>query len=118
MYGKKSYWDERHAKGWDTSLPTEWFVGYGVLAPTLRRHLALDSSIMITGCGLSNMAEEMFGDGYTSLHSTDYSEECIRQLQQYDKPGCRYSVMDCRKLTLEAAPMYTWMMCTSAHLPE
>merc|ERR1711871_1167744 len=95
IYGSKSYWDERHAYGFDGSN-TEWYVGYSQLKDMLREHSNPECTVMIIGCGLGWLAEDMSQDGYTDIHSTDYSEEAIEQMKEKDRPGCRYAVMDAR----------------------
>ena len=51
------------------------FVGYPALQEFLAAHVAgrREAKVLLLGCGLSLMGEEMADDGYGCVHAVDYS---------------------------------------------
>jgi hypothetical protein len=79
VYATQSYWDERHQQGENTTLSTEWFVDYALLKDHLRRTIASSAQILILGCGLSQLADDMHKDNFDNILACDYSPACISQ---------------------------------------
>jgi SAM-dependent methyltransferase len=80
IYSSKKYWDERH--GEDETAKTsrvnnEWFLGYELLRGSIRASIPLDQRVLVLGCGLSSLEDDMWSDGYQSLVAVDYSPMCV-----------------------------------------
>ena len=99
-YRTKEYWDWRYAtEGPDATY--EWFVCCARLRPCLAAHLHAESRILVIGCGNSGLSEDLYADGYRSIHNIDYSETVIRAMRlrtQDTCPGMQWSVMDMRHM--------------------
>ena len=93
-YGEKTYWDQRYAN----EDKYEWYLSYGQFKPQLLPHLdvadypspsASDGrrarssvAVLVVGCGNSELSKQLFDDGFTDLHSIDYSEVVIDKMNQ------------------------------------
>eukprot|EP01132_Coremiostelium_polycephalum_P005434 gene5434-6778_t len=73
-YGEKSYWDTRYIKD--------------------------QESLMLLGCGNSQLGEDMNDDSYSNIINIDYSEICIDFMKEKTKhrKGIEYLTMDGRDL--------------------
>ncbi|KAL3162008.1 Methyltransferase-like protein 13 [Trebouxia sp. C0009 RCD-2024] len=120
MYGAREYWECRYhddpvighcqRKG---VLSNEWYLQYEMLKTFLHKHVSADDHVLIPGCGLSLLGEQMAADGYKSLLAVDYSETCIQTMQargaQEHQNNVTYSLMDVTALQLEYRTV-AWML--------
>ena len=106
-YGEKTYWDQRYAN----EDKYEWYLSYAQFKGQLLPHLsvadyptpAADEArrprsslrVLVVGCGNSELSKQLFDDGFTDLHSIDYSEVVIDKMNQtyHDTPElkCKHS---------------------------
>ena len=94
-----------HAPHFDYALSNEqWYLSYAQFKGQLLPHLdvadyptpAADDtrrprsslSVLVVGCGNSALSKELFDDGFTDLHSIDYSEVVVDKMSQtyHDTP--------------------------------
>ena len=99
-YGEKTYWDARYAN----EDKYEWYLSYTQFKGQLTPHLnvvdypspSADDSrrsrssvrLLVVGCGNSELSKHLFDDGFTDMHSIDYSEVVIDKMNQtyHDTP--------------------------------
>ena len=99
-YGEKTYWDQRYA----AEDKYEWYLSYAQFKGQLLPHLdvadyptpsASDSRrsrssvrVLVVVCGNSELSAQLFEDGFTDLHSIDYSEVVIDKMNHtyHDTP--------------------------------
>jgi hypothetical protein len=82
IYASQRYWDERHEQGEGTTLSTEWFVDYELVKQHLHGIVPTSAHILILGCGLSQLADDMHKDNFENILACDYSPSCISQRVQ------------------------------------
>jgi hypothetical protein len=76
------------------------------------RHLPKAGPLLQVGVGTSRIQADMALDGYTSIHSTDYSPVAIQRLQQLhaDNPALTYAVADVRSMPEYADGSYAGVL--------
>ena len=103
-YGKIEMWEERYQK---EKEQFDWLQRYmPPMGNTPMRDLIVNlagntARVLIPGCGISRMAEEMFDDGYTNITSIDYSYSAIKfQMDTYkvEYPSLVFKQMDARNM--------------------
>ncbi|KAL3162009.1 Methyltransferase-like protein 13, variant 2 [Trebouxia sp. C0009 RCD-2024] len=91
-----------------------------MLKTFLHKHVSADDHVLIPGCGLSLLGEQMAADGYKSLLAVDYSETCIQTMQargaQEHQNNVTYSLMDVTALQLEVTGQLHGCYCGQSHL--
>ena len=97
LYGSQGYWEARYraADLRAAAAKEEWYFGYDVLAALFRRHLDRSDRVLLLGCGMSTLTEDMANDGYADVVGVDYSRECIgRMREEFPESRVEYRVMD------------------------
>ncbi|KAJ1359566.1 hypothetical protein KIN20_018331 [Parelaphostrongylus tenuis] len=59
--------------------PFEWYGNYDILASVLEKYLRPTDTILQIGCGNSRLAEEMYDNGFRSIHSIDTDSAVIEE---------------------------------------
>ena len=77
-YGRADFWDERYFKNCE---PFEWYHDYHALSGLLAEFCEKDMHILLIGCGASEMAADMYDDGYKSIMNLDISRVVIDEMQ-------------------------------------
>ena len=98
-YTTKEYWDQRYAEDNDVY---EWVMDYESLKVfDIERFVKTSDSILVPGCGNSNLTRDMYTDGYHSITAIDISDVVIQKNRKRDRdiPLIRYEVMDCFNMT-------------------
>lgn len=105
-YGEKTYWDSRYD---GSEEHYDWYLNYAKLKDTLSKYMHRNEDskddrsqlkILNVGCGNSDLSENMFDDGYTGIHSIDYSDVVIQKMKEDTrKKNIHFETMDVRKLT-------------------
>lgn len=102
QYGQKSYWEERYQ---NDAEPFEWYQRYITIKPLLLPVLAQfdHPRVLSIGCGTSRLSEDLYAEGVKQVHGIDYSDACIRQMQdRYSEyQDLKFSCMDCRNMGFE-----------------
>ena len=81
QYGKTSYWDERYTKD---SEPFDWYQRYDIhpeFAALIQKYIKKEDGILMAGCGVSRLSEEMWKDGYQSIVNIDISRVAIDHME-------------------------------------
>jgi SAM-dependent methyltransferase len=106
--GPVEYWNKRFAK--DTN-PYEWLSRYGGISDIIEDHITHDQRILITGCGNSRLAQDLFEHGYKHISNTDFSDVVIEQMKaKYANfppkmsQNVTWDVMDCNELLESSFP--------------
>lgn len=97
LYGSQGYWEARYraADLRAAAAKEEWYVGYARLGALFRRHLDRSDRMLLLGCGMSTLTEDMANDGYADVVGVDYSHECIgRMREEFPESRVEYRVMD------------------------
>jgi 2-polyprenyl-3-methyl-5-hydroxy-6-metoxy-1,4-benzoquinol methylase len=85
-FTSKEYWNsffsELHEK------PFEWYGKTEDVYPFLSRFLQKDSSILIIGCGNSNLSVDLYNKGYQHITNIDYSEVVIEEMKRKYSSSC------------------------------
>ncbi|XP_060630351.2 eEF1A lysine and N-terminal methyltransferase [Anolis sagrei] len=75
----------------------EWYGAWKSLRAPLGRYLRPQDSILVVGCGNSELSEELYDEGYQDITNVDISELVIKQMQERSvhlRPKMTYMVMD------------------------
>ena len=104
QYGVKQYWDNRYLQD---NEPFDWYQRFSsikhIMMPILQRFSA--PRILVVGCGNSRLSEELYMEGYKNIMNIDYSDICIKQMQdRYTEfPEMKFMCMDCKDIVFEEA---------------
>ena len=80
-YADMSFWDARY-KTQDDDPYFEWYLDYYHLQQTFQDIIPSEhDSILMLGCGNSNVSYDMMKDGYTNIVNMDFSRVVIYQMQ-------------------------------------
>ena len=76
--------DARYWNGYYTahSEPRDWYQGYGAIRDLVRKQIQHQARVLHVGCGSSNLAAELFRDGFTSIDNIDISAIGIFQQRE------------------------------------
>ncbi|XP_066480188.1 eEF1A lysine and N-terminal methyltransferase [Tiliqua scincoides] len=94
-FASAAYW-ERFFRG-RGERAFEWYGEWEELRPTLGRYLRLRDSILVVGCGNSELSEQLYDVGYQDIANVDISEAVITQMRERSariRPKMSYLVMD------------------------
>ena len=81
-YADMSYWDSRYA-GQDQDPFFEWYLKYSDLRFVFDDNIqSKDDSILVLGCGNSNLSFDFIQDGYSYITNIDFSRIVIYQMEQ------------------------------------
>ncbi|XP_053247140.1 eEF1A lysine and N-terminal methyltransferase isoform X3 [Podarcis raffonei] len=75
----------------------EWYGEWQDLRASLGRYLRPRDSILVAGCGNSELSEQLYDEGYQDITNVDISEVVIKQMQERSahlRPKMTYMVMD------------------------
>lgn len=99
-YGNAKYWDERY----DRYSPFDWLMGYDHFkSQGLTEFMQNDDNILMIGCGSAAFSQEMYDDGYNSIHNIDLSPVVIQQMSEanVDRHSMTWTVMNCTELSFD-----------------
>ncbi|XP_026542706.1 methyltransferase-like protein 13 [Notechis scutatus] len=94
-FASSEYWDRFFRKRGERAF--EWYGEWSGLGPTLGRYLRLRDSILVVGCGNSELSEQLYDEGYHDIISVDINERVVKQMQERStqlRPKMTYMVMD------------------------
>ncbi|XP_042318478.1 eEF1A lysine and N-terminal methyltransferase [Sceloporus undulatus] len=75
----------------------EWYGGWRGLREPLGRYLRPRDSILVVGCGNSELSEQLYDEGYQDIINVDISDLVVKQMQERSaslRPKMTYMVMD------------------------
>jgi spermidine synthase/SAM-dependent methyltransferase len=105
-FREKNYWNEFFLKRNEKAF--EWYGDWDDVAPLVQQYAPAgkDCSVLNIGCGNSSTSEEMFDAGYGSVHSIDFSEAVIDEMNKKTtakkrRAGLKYELMDMLNMTYE-----------------
>ncbi|XP_075214630.1 eEF1A lysine and N-terminal methyltransferase homolog isoform X2 [Lycorma delicatula] len=100
-FTKKDYWDSFFVKRGKEAF--EWYGEYNELSGVLQKYMKLNDTILVVGCGNSNLSIDMFDAGYRDMMNIDISNVAIKQMQRKCKKrtGLVFKQMDVQKLLFE-----------------
>lgn len=95
-FRRKEYWDEFFIKR--KSEAFEWYGKFADFAPFLQSlQLPQESSILVIGCGNSDLSADLYDFGYHNVTSIDFSTLVIEEMKQKNavlRPEMEWLVMD------------------------
>uniref|UniRef100_A0A8C6VDE4 eEF1A lysine and N-terminal methyltransferase n=1 Tax=Naja naja TaxID=35670 RepID=A0A8C6VDE4_NAJNA len=94
-FASSEYWDRFFRKRGERAF--EWYGEWSGLGPTLGRYLRLRDSILVVGCGNSELSEQLYDEGYHDIISVDINERVVKQMQERSmqlRPKMTYMVMN------------------------
>ncbi|XP_077188691.1 eEF1A lysine and N-terminal methyltransferase [Paroedura picta] len=94
-FGSAGYWERFFRERGERAF--EWYGEWEELRGPLERYLRRRDSILVVGCGNSEMSEQLYDDGYQSIVNVDISERAIKQMGERSaalRPTMTYLVMD------------------------
>lgn len=103
-FRSKEYWkrffEERGGKAF------EWYSSFANIAPALRAELpSNDVTLLIPGCGNSDLSEQIYNAGYKSVTSTDFDSGVIDEMRKKTAKRCptlKWAVGDVRSMEFPA----------------
>ena len=98
-YKSKEYWDERFAN----ELHYEWLETFSTLKEHIITLLNPNHSILVIGCGNSNLSSDMYDAGFHNITSLDYSQVVISNLEKChssSRPEMQWVCADMRELEM------------------
>jgi len=99
-YGNSHYWDKRYLRNKDQIF--DWLEDYQSLKPYLDKCGSRGGNFLNLGCGNSQLAFDMFDDGYLKNFNIDISSVVIEQMKEKtDSRPMQFEVMDVRDLKFE-----------------
>ncbi|XP_061439972.1 eEF1A lysine and N-terminal methyltransferase [Rhineura floridana] len=75
----------------------EWYREWKELRTLLGRYLRPRDSILVVGCGNSELSEQLYDEGYQDIINVDISEVVVKQMKQRSahlRPKMTYMLMD------------------------
>ena len=100
-FRSESYWTEFFRKR--GNLPFEWYGEWSELKQLVDRFCAVDDSILMVGCGNSELSGSMYDSGYLNLTNIDFSKPVIADMMKKNlrqRPKMRWKVMDMTAMTV------------------
>ncbi|XP_028553166.1 EEF1A lysine methyltransferase 4-like isoform X3 [Dendrobium catenatum] len=98
-YGNAEYWNTRYLE--EAGASFDWYQRYSALRPFVRKFVPSSSRILMVGCGIALMSEDMVNDGYVDIMNIDISSVVIDILikSRAHIPQLKYMQMDVRKMS-------------------
>ncbi|CAJ0931086.1 unnamed protein product, partial [Mesorhabditis belari] len=86
----------------ERGTPFEWYGGYDDLSVIIEQYVTPKNCVLQIGCGNSELATEMYDNGFHQIHSIDTNAKVIKQqsTKNRNRSGLAFSVDDATKLTL------------------
>ncbi|XP_054835158.1 eEF1A lysine and N-terminal methyltransferase [Eublepharis macularius] len=94
-FGSAGYWERFFRERGERAF--EWYGEWEELREPLGRYLRPRDSILVVGCGNSELSEQLYDEGYQSIINVDISERVIKQMGERSahlRPKMSYLVMD------------------------
>ena len=79
LYKTEKYWDDRYNKQQDSY---EWLENFETLKPFFDEIFEREQNILMSGCGNSDLSEEMYKYGFRNITNVDYSKEVINSMSR------------------------------------
>ncbi|XP_039280427.1 eEF1A lysine and N-terminal methyltransferase homolog [Nilaparvata lugens] len=100
-FTKKDYWDSFFVKRGNEAF--EWYGEYRELRGIFEKYIKISDSILVIGCGNSNLSVDLYDAGYKSMMNIDISNVAIKQMQRKCKKrnGLVFKQMDVQKMEFE-----------------
>ncbi|CAD6191343.1 unnamed protein product [Caenorhabditis auriculariae] len=76
--------------------PFEWYGDYDTLAPAVSKYLKVSDSIFQIGCGNSQLAAQLYENGYRNVRSIDVEDSVVKdqRVRNKERPGLTFDVGD------------------------
>ncbi|XP_007433820.1 methyltransferase-like protein 13 isoform X1 [Python bivittatus] len=94
-FASSEYWERFFRERGERAF--EWYGEWPGLRSTLGRYLRPRDSILVVGCGNSELSEQLYDEGYHNIISVDINELVVKQMQERSthlRPKMAYMVMD------------------------
>jgi SAM-dependent methyltransferase len=94
-YHSKDYWDSRYSY---YKKRMDWYIEYKQMCTDFKIHEIINnknSKILELGCGNSDLASDLYDDGYRNVTSIDFSDVVIKKMKEkhYDKNiNCKHNM--------------------------
>jgi len=95
-FSSKDYWESFFAK---REKAFEWYGEYGDICHLLDKYCKYTDKILMSGCGNSNLSEEMFNVGFRNIVNVDISDVVVKRMTAKSKGRMPYLKMDITKTT-------------------
>lgn len=97
-FSQKEYWEDFFAK---RKNAFEWYGEYADICELLHKYCKFSDNILMSGCGNSNLSEDMFDVGYSNIVNIDISDVVIKQMNAKKKASMSYLQMDIKNTTFD-----------------
>ncbi|XP_053100620.1 eEF1A lysine and N-terminal methyltransferase isoform X4 [Hemicordylus capensis] len=94
-FASAAYWERFFRERGERAF--EWYGEWQKLRTPLERYLRPRDSILVVGCGNSELSEQLYDEGYQDIVNVDISEVVVKQMQERSaclRPKMSYLVMD------------------------
>ncbi|CAP25876.1 Protein CBG05389 [Caenorhabditis briggsae] len=94
-----AYWKNFFAK---RKSPFEWYGDYNSLSKVIDKYLKPSDSFLQLGCGNSELATQLYDNGFHNIHSIDVEPSVIADQirKNKERPGMLFSTGDAANLTM------------------
>ncbi|WKY07434.1 hypothetical protein Q1695_007128 [Nippostrongylus brasiliensis] len=81
--------------------PFEWYGDYTVLGSVLERYLKTSDNVLQLGCGNSQLAAQMYDNGFRNVHSVDTDANVVEEqrVRNRERPELQFSAEDATSMS-------------------
>jgi len=97
-FSTKEYWESFFSK---RENAFEWYGEYVDLCHLLDKYCKYSDKVLMSGCGNSNLSEEMYDVGYRDIVNIDISDVAIKRMSAKSKGRMQYLKMNVKEMTFD-----------------
>jgi ubiquinone/menaquinone biosynthesis C-methylase UbiE len=92
------YWDGHYQTD---KAPFDWYHPWSEIKPLLTSYVVFSGVALNVGCGTSSMSADLLTDGFTTVHSIDFSDIVVDHMRAQTRNDSRlkWAVADCTDLS-------------------
>ena len=97
-FSSPTYWRKFFEK---CDSPFEWYGSYAQLSSMLEKHLKPQDEILQIGCGNSELAEQLWDNGFRRIRSIDIDEKVIEKQRRKNvkkRPELKFEARSAEKV--------------------
>jgi len=99
-FSSKDYWNKFFTK---RTAAFEWYGDYLELCSVLHRYINFKDQVLMSGCGNSQLSEQLYDAGFKNITNIDISEKVINQMRisNTNRPEMNWMIMDVNNMRME-----------------
>ncbi|XP_041126969.1 eEF1A lysine and N-terminal methyltransferase isoform X1 [Polyodon spathula] len=98
-FSSAEYWEKFFKKRGDKSF--EWYGTYTELCGVLHKYIKPTDTVLVVGCGSSELSEQLYDAGYRDLTNIDISTTAIARMQERNsarRPSMTFLCVDAQRM--------------------